>query len=67
MLARDDLATYIADHYGTCDRDHPARNDCYWGTDAAGRLNGCLRTGWRGVGCPHWHPVEGKSRDGANR
>jgi hypothetical protein len=53
MLARNDLADYIADNYGHCDRGA----DCYHGTDAARRFNGCLRTGWRGRDCKHWHPV----------
>jgi hypothetical protein len=57
MLARSELAEYVADTYGTCDRDRPGRNDCYWGKD------GCLKTGWRGRGCPHWHPVEGADFD----
>lgn len=47
MLARNDLAAYIADNYGECDRGSA---DCYHG-------NGCLKTGWRGVACPHWHPT----------
>lgn len=57
MLARNELSAYIADNYGTCDRGA----DCYHGTDSRGRLNGCLRTGWRGVSCSHWHPVEAAS------
>lgn len=59
MLARSDLLEHLLDTYGTCDRDVPARNDCYWGHDAAGRENGCLKTGWRGRACRHWHPIEG--------
>jgi hypothetical protein len=43
---------YALDNYGTCDREA----DCYWGKDAAGRFDGCLRVGWRGRDCPHWHP-----------
>jgi hypothetical protein len=53
MLARNELAAYIADNYGACDRG----SDCYHGTDARGQPNGCLKTGWRGVACKHWHPV----------
>lgn len=59
MLTRNDLAAYIADNYGTCDR----AADCYWGTDLLGHYNGCLRVGWSGVECPHWHPVEATTWD----
>lgn len=59
MLARNDLAAYIADNYGTCDRGA----DCYHGKDEQGRYNGCLRVGWRGCACPHWHPVGATSLD----
>ena len=59
MLARDDLTDYLLDHYGACDRDKgDAGNDCYWGKDARGDWNGCLRTGWRGRECKHWHPCD---------
>jgi hypothetical protein len=61
MLAPNDLAAYIADHHGSCDRDKPKRNDCYWGKDATGRYNGCLKVGWLGRACPHWHPVSATS------
>lgn len=57
MLARNDLADYIADNYGTCDRGA----DCYWGKDARGNFNGCLRTGWRGRECLHWHPISART------
>ena len=57
MLARNELAEYLAEHYGTCDRDRPERNDCYWGVDAKGQRNGCLFAGWRGRECPHWRPT----------
>lgn len=63
MLARDDLATYIADNYGTCNRG----SDCYHGTDSRGRFNGCLRIGWRDVECPHWHPIEASNWDELKR
>lgn len=53
MLARNDLAQYLADNYGTCKRGP----DCYWGKDARGEFNGCLKVGWRGCGCPHWVPT----------
>lgn len=53
MLARNDLVEYLADNYGTCDRDA----DCYHGRDANGHFNGCLFLGWKGRGCPHWHPL----------
>lgn len=59
----DDLADYIAENYGTCDRDKPEQNDCYWGKDALGRWNGCLRTVWRGRRCPHWKPVAARTWD----
>lgn len=53
MLARNDLAEYLLDNYGVCDREA----DCYHGKDKSGRFNGCLRTGWRGRECKHWHPL----------
>lgn len=60
MLARNDVESYISDNYGSCDRGA----DCYHGRDKSGRFNGCLRTGWRGVACPHWRPIEdGSWRD----
>lgn len=52
-----DLADYLADHYGTCDRGA----DCYHGRAAPGVFDGCLRTGWRGRACDHWAP--GRSYD----
>ena len=57
MLAKNDLVDYITDNYGTCDRGA----DCYHGKDAAGRFNGCLRTGWKGKACPYWHPTKATS------
>ena len=48
------IADYIADNYGECDRGA----DCYHGKDSRGRPNGCLRLGWLGRKCPHWHPVK---------
>lgn len=57
MLARNDLAEHLLDHYGHCDRDVGRVNDCYWGVDQAGNWNGCLRVGWLGRGCKHWHPI----------
>jgi hypothetical protein len=42
MLARNDLADYIADHYGECIALHCCP---------------CLRDGWRGRACPNWNPV----------
>lgn len=60
-MTRPDALDYILEHYGTCDRDHGKQNDCYWGKDVAERENGCLKTGWRGRNCPHWHPVEGET------
>lgn len=50
---------YVLDNYGTCDRLTEKRNNCYWGTDNRGNENGCLKVGWKGRGCPHWHPVAG--------
>jgi hypothetical protein len=50
---RSDLAEYLLDNYGVCDRDA----DCYWGKDEYGLDNGCLRLGWRGRKCKHWHPM----------
>lgn len=55
-----DVLAYVQENYGTCDRDNGKRNDCYWGTDATGQENGCLKSGWRGRNCNHWHPVEGQ-------
>lgn len=57
MLARDELYEHLLDTYGTCDRDRPDRNDCYWGKDAAGRDNGCLKVGGLGRECKHWRPA----------
>lgn len=59
MLARNELADYIADNYGSCERGA----DCYWGRDGAGRFNGCLRVGWRGRDCENWRPVEARTWD----
>lgn len=59
MLARNDLADYLLDNYGTCDRG----SDCYWGKDLAGRDDGCLKTGWRGRACPHWQTVGATNLD----
>lgn len=53
MLARSDIAEYLLDNYGSCDRD----GDCYWGKDSMGRFDGCLRVGWKGQACKHWHPL----------
>lgn len=55
----DDLAEYIADHYGRCDREA----DCYHGKDGDGRFDGCLQVGWRGRSCHHWHPVAARTWD----
>lgn len=52
MLARNDVAEYLLDNYGACDRGA----DCYWGKDTRGAFNGCLKTGWRGRACRHWQP-----------
>lgn len=57
MLARNDILEHLLDTYGTCDRDQGKRNDCYWGQE------GCLRTGWLGRRCKHWHPIEGEALD----
>lgn len=59
MLARNYLSDYLLDHYGHCDRGA----DCYWGRDAAGQFDGCLRIGWRGRGCKHWHPTGAQTLD----
>jgi hypothetical protein len=59
MLARNELADYIADNYGACDRG----TDCYWGKDTRGGRNGCLYTGWKGRECRHWHPVAAQTWD----
>jgi hypothetical protein len=49
----DDISSYLLDHYGFCDRG----SDCHWGKDALGRYDGCLKTGWHGRRCKHWHPA----------
>ncbi len=59
MLARNDLSDYLLDNYGECDRGA----NCYWGRDALGRFNGCLKTGWRGRACNHWHPLGAQTLD----
>lgn len=51
-VAQPDQPDYRANHYGTCDRG----SDCYHGKDHKGRDNGCLKIGWRGTNCTHWHP-----------
>jgi len=53
MSDADDLADYLLDHYGTCVRGP----DCYWGVDRHSKFDGCLKTGWKGRGCPHWRPL----------
>lgn len=58
----------LPDIYGWCDRDLISlgtgfRNDCYWGKDINGRDNGCLKVGWKGRSCPHWHPIDGEQFD----
>lgn len=63
MLARNDLADYLLDNYGACARGA----DCYWGKDAAGRDNGCLKVGWRGRGCKHWQPLGATTLDELSR
>ena len=67
MLAKNDLLDYLADHYGTCDRDKPKRNDCYWGKDARGNWNGCLKVGGGGRGCKHWRPLPPEQLDEMTR
>lgn len=58
-LIRDDLAQYIADHYGSC----RLGTDCYWGKDAAGNWNGCSRIGWKGTACQYWIPTTATNWD----
>jgi hypothetical protein len=58
MLARNSLYEHLLDTYGTCDRDNGRQNDCYWGKDARGNDNGCLKVGWLGRACKHWRPVD---------
>lgn len=53
MVAKNDVADYLLDNYGTCSRGA----DCYWGHDTMGRYDGCLKTGWIGRACPHWKPI----------
>jgi hypothetical protein len=52
-----ELLAHWLDHYGQCSRDNGKQNDCYWGTDAARRDNGCLKVGWKGRACAHWTPI----------
>lgn len=47
MLARDDLAEYIAMNYGVCNRI----------------ICRCLKDGWLGYGCPHWEPAKARNWD----
>lgn len=63
MLARNDLLEHLLNTYGHCDRDNGKQNDCYWGKDASGRENGCLKVGWLGRACRHWHPIDGEILD----
>lgn len=53
MLARNDLSDYLLDTYGECARGA----DCYWGRNAFGQFDGCLKTGWSGRSCKHWKPL----------
>lgn len=53
----DDISPYLLDHYGTCKRGP----DCYWGKDAQGKFDGCLRVGWKGRMCAHWTPSGAKT------
>jgi hypothetical protein len=57
MLARNDIADYLLDNYGECSRGE----DCYWGKDGKG--HSCLRQGWLGRACKHWHPLGVTSLD----
>jgi hypothetical protein len=60
MLARNDLAEYIADHYGRC-RLAPSttlREDL--------RAQGCRCLDakiWAGRACPNWEPVSARNWD----
>ncbi len=45
-LPKDELADYLADHYGRC---HLLKN-CR-----------CLREGWRGRMCSHWQPTTARN------
>jgi len=53
----DEIADYLADHYGQCQRGA----DCYHGKDAAAQDNGCLKVGWRGRACPYWKPTTARN------
>lgn len=63
MLVRNEALEHLLDHYGSCDRNLAERNDCYWGKNECGQFNGCLKVGWLGRGCEHWHPIEGDTLD----
>jgi hypothetical protein len=54
VLARDELADYIADNYGTCD---------------LGASCVCLKSSqpWLGRACRHWHPADARDRDEITR
>ncbi len=63
MLARNELAEYLLDNYGECERGE----DCYWGKNAFGRWDGCLRTGWKGRLCKYWKPLGATDYEGLKR
>ena len=55
MLARNDLATYLAETYGECEL---GSGRCYHGPGPQ-----CLKLGWRGTACPHWKPTKTTTMD----
>ncbi len=46
-----EIEDYLADEYGRCAKGSAW---CYHG-------GGCLKTGWKGRGCPNWIPMGWKT------
>lgn len=63
LTQMSDLELYLKSNYGVCDREA----DCYHGTDGNGQFDGCLRTGWRGIRCSHWHPISDQEMENMKR
>jgi hypothetical protein len=63
---KQELLEYLRNEYGSCTRPLGPndRNDCFWGKNAQGYDDGCLKTGWKGAACPYWQPADEDFLDG---